>query len=77
MYVPDSPPRYCAYLLRCWTEHSSRPEHSVVWRFSLENPHTGTRHGFASFEALTAFLAMQLSDEPSSPHTTPMDEHEG
>ncbi len=55
MYVPDSPPRYCAYLLRCWTERRSQPDHAVVWRFSLENPHTGTRHGFASFEALIAF----------------------
>ncbi len=77
MYVPDSPPRYCAYLLRCWTEHSSRPDHGVVWRFSLENPHTGARHGFASFEALTAFLALQLSDEPPDTHATVAGEHGG
>ncbi len=77
MSVPNSPPRYCAYLLRCWTKHSSHPDHSAVWRFSLENPHTGTRYGFATFEALIAFLAMQLNDEPSDTHTTLAGEQKG
>ncbi len=77
MSTHDHFPRYHAYLLRCWIEHSSHPDHSVVWRFSLENTQTGTRHGFASFEALIAFLAMQLSDEPPGTYATPAGEQRG
>ena len=56
------PSHYCAYLLRCWRE----PEPSLsAWRFSLEDPHTGERLAFATFEALIIFLDRQLSDESS------------
>jgi len=39
-----------------------------VWRFSLEDPRTGRRRGFASLEALVVFLQAELAceqDEPS------------
>jgi hypothetical protein len=46
-----------AYLLRLWFE-ADRPDGPAgVWRFSLEEPHTGARRGFSDFEALVAFLA--------------------
>ena len=35
----------------------------AAWRFSLEDPHTGERQGFATFEALIAFLQEALSGE--------------
>ena len=59
MPIPDGPPRYQVLLLRCWEERGERPE-SGVWRFSLQNPDTGLRRGFANLEALLAFLAHQF-----------------
>ena len=46
-------PLYLAYMLRLWQEKS---EEGVTWRATLESPHTGERRGFASLEALVAFL---------------------
>lgn len=62
MHAPDRPLHYCAYLLRCWAEHST--EHPVVWRFSVEDPRTGERQGFATLELLLAFLRSELGDAP-------------
>jgi hypothetical protein len=64
--MPGSDPsmRYCAYLLRCWTEHSGHAEHLIVWRFSVEDPHTGERQGFATFEQLLAFLRQGMDGAP-------------
>jgi len=59
MPIPDGPPRYQVFLLRCWEERSERPE-SAAWRFSLQDPGTGLRRGFASLEALLAFLTNQF-----------------
>ncbi|MBN1890058.1 MAG: hypothetical protein JW850_18825 [Thermoflexales bacterium] len=42
-------------MLRCWEERGERSE-TGTRRFSLEDPRTGQRHGFASLEALAAFL---------------------
>jgi hypothetical protein len=35
----------------------------VVWRFRLEDPRTGQRHGFASLEALVAVLEQEMAVE--------------
>jgi hypothetical protein len=56
MIIPDQPPRYHAYLLRCWEERGHDPPRPPIWRFSLEAPHTGERHGFADLAQLVAFL---------------------
>ena len=56
----DKPPRYRAYLLRFWEETTSQPDPPSTWRFSLEDPHTGQRRGFANLEALVTFLKTQL-----------------
>jgi hypothetical protein len=49
-------PRYLAYMLRLWQVDGGA---KAAWRASLESPHTGERHGFASLGALVAFLEEQ------------------
>ena len=49
-------PRYLAFMLRLW---QVRDNDEMVWRASLEDPHTGERRGFASLEMLVAFLREQ------------------
>lgn len=52
--------QYCAYLLRLWwANHNGQ----AGWRASLEEPHTGIRHGFATLELLFAFLEEQTRSD--------------
>jgi hypothetical protein len=44
---------YISYLLRMW--RSGEADHAV-WHASLEDPMTGTRHGFRTLPELFAFL---------------------
>lgn len=60
------PPRYQIYLLTIWEERSRDLERSVQWRFSLEDPHTGQRRGFASLEALMAALKNVVAESDSN-----------
>jgi hypothetical protein len=53
---------YRSYLLRFWLEYRENPKLPGVWRYSLEDPHTGEKLGFASLELLTAFLRQQASE---------------
>ena len=57
----DQPPSYRTYLIRCWEERSRDLTLPAVWRFSLEDPHTGRRRGFASLEDMVAFLRGELA----------------
>ncbi len=57
-----------SFWLKCWRETSSR-DTVGVWRFSLENPRTGKRLGFASLESLFIHMKSILS--------TDMQEEEG
>lgn len=59
-------PHYLALMLRLW---QSGGEDAVVWRASLESPHTGERQAFASLDALIAFLQelCALDDAPAGP----------
>jgi len=59
------PPRYQAYVLRCWEERRQTPDCPGVWRFSLEDTRTGQRHGFGDLERLVALLRAELMDVPS------------
>jgi hypothetical protein len=68
------PHRYYAYLLRCWQEPGSQASGLATWRFSLEDPHTGVRQGFANLEVLITFLQAQLTDESSTPEGAKADE---
>ena len=56
----DKPPRYRSYLLTVWEERSQDPDVSVIWRFSLQDPRTGQRRGFASLEEMVNFLRTKL-----------------
>jgi hypothetical protein len=49
--------RYISYLLRLWQIES---EGELVWRASLESPHTGERRGFASLADVFTFLEKEL-----------------
>ena len=44
---------YLAYMLRLWQVNR---EGCLLWRASLESPHTGERWGFADVAQLLAFL---------------------
>lgn len=48
------------YLLRIWSEEKHA---NKMWRFRLENPHTGEHWSFSSHEAFQHFLAQQIDDE--------------
>ena len=52
---------YMAYLLRLWQITS---DGNIVWRASVESPHTGERHGFADLQALFAFLEEKTDCPP-------------
>jgi hypothetical protein len=56
MAMAQEPRQYHAYLLRLWwVNHNGQ----AGWRASLEEPHTGVRHGFATLEQLFAFIKQQ------------------
>jgi hypothetical protein len=63
----DRPPAYRSYLLRFWEERGAEAAPSV-WRFSLEDPQTTQRLGFASLAALTEWLHAQTLG-PAAPPT--------
>jgi len=48
--------RYLVYMLHLWQVGT---DEELTWRASLESPRTGERRGFASLEALFAFLQEQ------------------
>ena len=56
-------PDYQAYLLRLWRETADLP-----YRATLEDPHTGERHGFANVSQLIVFL--QQIDETAPNETS-------
>jgi len=56
--------RYLSYVLRCWQEYSIHAgRETKVWRFSLQDPRTDQRRGFATLEALLISLQGELADE--------------
>ena len=63
MAIFDKPPRYRSYLLTFWEERSQDPAASPVWRFSLEDPRTGQRRGFANLKELTDALEQKMGKD--------------
>src|SRR4030042_3250855 len=51
--------RYLSYFLRLWFV---RQNGYGIWRASLEDPHDGTRSGFANIEALMNYLYKQTQE---------------
>ena len=64
-------PRYRAFMLRCWEVRTSDPGDPATWRFSLEDPDSRQKHGFADLEALVAFLGDELGRPPSRVGASP------
>jgi hypothetical protein len=62
----DRPPVYRSYLLRFWEERGERPA-APVWRFSLEDPQTTHRQGFASLNALAQWLQTEIDGFGQAP----------
>lgn len=56
-------PRLRAYMLRFWRVGSQDSRSAPTWRFSLEDPHSGEKLGFADLESLVAFLQAELANE--------------
>ncbi len=50
---------HLSYLLRIWRV---KRDNEFVWLASLEDPLTGKRQGFASFEDLYVFLSRQADE---------------
>jgi hypothetical protein len=57
--------RYGAYLLRFWAEPRGEPGLPPIWRFSLEDPHSGRRWAFAGLDRLVAFLRREMEVDPA------------
>ena len=55
----DKQSSYQSYLLRLWVDSGTK---DLVWRASLKDPLTGERRGFASLEALFAFLRQETDN---------------
>jgi hypothetical protein len=70
MQAPAKPPTYHSYVLRLWQERSEQPA-LVAWRCSLEDPLTDLRHGFASLEAMLAWLQAELARPDEAEPTAP------
>ncbi len=51
---------YHAYLLRCWRDPTNHADGLAGWRFSIEDPGTGSRQGFATWTALADFIHTEL-----------------
>lgn len=58
---------YHAMMLRLW-----RDEHADNWRASIQDPHTGENHRFASIEQFCAYLHRKLSS-PAGTHSQSRD----
>jgi hypothetical protein len=60
MQIFEKPPHYRSYLITFWEERSQDSDRPTVWRFSLEDPRSGYRRGFADLEALVAALEQEI-----------------
>jgi hypothetical protein len=61
--------RHRVYLLTVWREEGDGRSGSSGLRFSLKDPRTGERRGFASLEALAAALASTVTEHDAPDHS--------
>ena len=64
-------PGYMSYLLRLWQVEG---EEGLVWRLSLESPHTGELQGFASLAELYSFLETKWANSRPDVRSEPVKE---
>jgi len=57
-----------SFLLRGWQATQPSGRDPPVWHFSLEDPYSGRRRGFASFDELLLFLESFLANDGSVPN---------
>lgn len=50
------PLRHQSFILSLWQEAEATADSPAVWRYSLENPQTSERRGFAEIAGLLNFL---------------------
>lgn len=62
-----SAPRYRSWVIRHWAGPRRADAADLGWRYSLEDPQSGARLGFASLPELVAFLQADRGDAPSGP----------
>jgi hypothetical protein len=62
MHYFDKPPQYRSFLITMWQERSQDKDVPVVWRFRIEDPHTGKRRGFADLKTLVAALEKEMAE---------------
>jgi len=58
---------YVSYLLRMWRDggnEGDRPPDEMLWRASLQSPHTSALVGFACLDDLFDFLRGQVGLQP-------------
>lgn len=58
---------YRAWLLRSWSAQEQSDPVNGDRRYSLEDPYTGARRGFASLDALVVYLQAEPGMDDSSP----------
>ena len=62
------PPGYRTYLLTLWEEQGRDGHARPAWRFSLADPRTGERRGYAHLEELMDALEQEMrGDRASNP----------
>lgn len=54
-----------SYMLRGWEASQPSGRDPPVWRFSLEDPYTGVRRGFANFDELIFYLESLFTSDGS------------
>ncbi len=64
MHHHNSQPSYRVYILRSWFESGGSPGEPPVRRYSLEDPQTRQRRGFADLAALMSFLEAEAKADP-------------
>ena len=58
----DEPLRF-VLLITMWRERPADARQPAVWRFSVEDAHTRERWGFATLEAVVAFLQARMRED--------------
>ncbi|MCU0291043.1 MAG: hypothetical protein MUF10_03510 [Thermoanaerobaculaceae bacterium] len=58
---------YQVLILRLWREGDPSAPEGPPWRWSVEDPRTGTRRGFPSLAGLASYLEGLTLTAPSSP----------
>jgi len=61
MVIQNQASAYRIYLLTIWAERGRSPDTPTVWHFSLADPRSGQRHGFANPAALITALHQEIA----------------